>query len=154
MHSLAHSSASHCAFIKTCCFWNAAPPSICGLGKLHVLLSVWGMALWKCGAGLEGHSRADYCETSQTSSFFFFHVNLGKAGVLEPELWPWILQVLRRKVLKPEQWASLFTLGGWSCAGVLASREVEASTVATGVLGALVLVHKPFSDMPVELLLS
>ena len=61
-------SASHCVFIETCHFWNATPPGICGLGKLHVLFSVWVIALWKRAAGVERHSRADCCETSRGSS--------------------------------------------------------------------------------------
>lgn len=80
-------SASHCVFIKTCHFWNATPPCICGLGKLHILLSVWVTALWKCVLGLRG--TAGLIAVKHLKQVLFLHDSLCRTGLLEPELWPW-----------------------------------------------------------------
>lgn len=45
------------------------------------------------------------------------------------------------KTVKPEQWAGLFTLGGRSWAGALASEEVQPSTVANSALWVSVFIH-------------
>lgn len=76
------------------------------------------------------------------SSKFSFHDNLCRAGLLEPEMWPWELH----KGWDENCWnlssAQAYLLwGGRSWAGVLVSEEVQPSTVANRALGALVFIH-------------
>lgn len=145
-------SASHCVFIKSCHFWNATPPSICGLSKLHILLSVWVIALWKRGAGFKRHSRADCCETSQASPLSPWQ------SLQDRHTWTWAVTLRISYRLRWQCWnlssqqGYLLRVGGAEQA--VSKWGGAAKYSCQQCMGSLGGHSSPLSGLPLELLLS
>lgn len=103
------------------------------------MLSVWVIALWKHGTGFKRHSRADCCETSQVSSLCSWQSLQDRPTWTEPRLG----EFRKGRDDNVETWAvSKAIYSMWEeLSRLLASEEVQPSTIASSAWGALVVIH-------------